>query len=316
MTTHKEFFGCRYPIVAVAMNQVSDIDLAIAVAQAGGFPSISIFNYELKGTYNWKQIDTDLQRYKSVMNNCNLIFSIENNLLLNTISHKAIVDLVKKHRISHIQLIPNIIRYDCKQEIKHCYSILQDLGTKLIIKSISFPDHCDWFSWADGRRTVDAVELKGPEGAGRVTNKNITLEQLIIECQTKFPNIPIIASGGIGTNDDVKRLLNLGVMAVGAGTIFAASTESPVSVKAKQKLIDATAQSLSKIDTFFDHDNQNALKFGNFDQPDSFNNTKSLKSGVQNGENGHIFAGHAINCIDEILPVDTIIQRLIQGLDH
>ena len=42
--TVQNLLGSKYPIIAMAMNKVSDVNLAIAVRKAGAIPSLSVFN--------------------------------------------------------------------------------------------------------------------------------------------------------------------------------------------------------------------------------------------------------------------------------
>ena len=72
--------------------------------------------------------------------------------------------------------------------------------------------------------------------------------------------------------EHTKHLLDTvsGVTAIGAGTLFAASQESPVSEATKLKMIDANRAELIKLDT--DSLQQNALRLGKFDRPDTENN--------------------------------------------
>lgn len=318
MQTHQEFFNCRYPILAVAMNQVSNVDLALAVAQAGGFPSISLFNYyKFKGVIDWDLVNSEFQRFKSTQGNCNFVLSIDTTFLIS--DQPRAVDLIRNFNISHVELIaveehrkdPMLLA-----RIEHWLSTIQDLGTKIILKTVSLPDDPDrWAHWNNGTRTVDAFGLKGPAAAGRVADTDQTLEQLVAWCQQHYPDIPVIAVGGVGTSDDVRRVMNFpGVMAIGVGTLFAAAKESPVSEETKLKMISATAQDLTKMNT--DHLKQNSLKLGEFNQPDNDNNTMSLRAGIKTGQQGHIFAGQGISAVKEILPVNIIVQQLFKDFEY
>ncbi len=311
MQTYRDFFGCRYPIVAVAMNQVSDINLAIAVTQAGGFASVSVFNYYIsKGIIGWELMDSEFQRYKDTIGNCNFILSLD-TAFIQTDAPK-IINLIHKFNISHVEVIgveAHRQNSNTLSKIHQWMSYLQDHGVKLILKTVDYPDDVNnWAFWENGQRCVDALGLKGPGGAGRVMETDLTLEQLVAQAKTDFPTIPILSVGGVGTKEDVQRLMDLGVMAVGAGTVFAAAKESPVSAEAKLKMISANTEHLSKLNT--EYLKQNALKFGEFNQPDNSNNSISLRAGIKTGTQGHIFAGQAINAITEILPVNIIIERL------
>jgi NAD(P)H-dependent flavin oxidoreductase YrpB (nitropropane dioxygenase family) len=317
MPTYKEFFGCRYPILAVAMNQVSNVDLAISVAQAGGFPSISLFNFcRARGIIDWDFVDRDFQRYQNIIGNCNFVLSLDTEYLKD--AYPMVVAVIKKFKISHVEMIcvdrhkDNVETFaNINQNRNH----LQDMGVKLILKAVAYPsDILKWATWDDGQRQMDAVGLKGPGGAGRVMETNMTLEEMVIKCLAEYPDLPVISVGGIGNSDDVKQLMELGVMAVGVGTLFAAAKESPVSEEAKQKMIDSSAEHLTKLNT--DSLKQNSLKFGEFDQLDNDNNTMSLRAGIKDGKKGHIFAGHGISAVKEILPVSDIIQNLFKGNNY
>jgi NAD(P)H-dependent flavin oxidoreductase YrpB (nitropropane dioxygenase family) len=311
MQTHQEFFGCRYPIVAVAMNQVSDINLAIAVAQAGGFPSVSLFNYFVaKGVMGWDLARSEFQRFQDAVGNCNFILSLDTTFIQS--NAPKVIDLIREFKISHLEIItveehrrdPVVLA-----KINHWMTYLQSQDVKLILKVVSlFDDIENWCFWDSGLSHVDAFSIKGPKSAGRVMDTDLSLEQMIVWAQEHYPNIPIIAVGGVGNAHDVKQLLDLGVTAIGAGTLFAASQESPVSEVTKLKMIGAGNADLTKLNT--DNLKQNALRLGKFDRPDTENNTMSLRAGIKTGNQGHVFAGHGINSITEILPVNIIIERL------
>lgn len=312
MQTFTEFFGCRYPIVAVAMNQVSDVNLAIAVTQAGGFPSISIFNYHIaRGVLGWDWIRAEIQRYKDAVGNCNFILSIGTELLLDQEKPK-VIQIIDDFKISHVEIIAIDLHKENPEflaAINHWRTYLQGTGVKLILKAVDYPlDIENWLSWGDHQK-MDAIGLKGPGGAGRVMTTNMTLEEMVTRCFGDYPGIPVISVGGISNSDDVKRQLELGVMAVGVGTLFAAAKESPVSEEAKRKMISASVEQLSQLKTESPL-NQNALKFGEWSGFDNTNHTLSLRAGIKDGEKGHIFAGKSIDAIKEILPAKDIIKNL------
>ena len=62
---YKEFFNCKYPIIAATMNQVSDLKLAIACHDAGILPSLSVYNYSLSNTdINLKELENDVKQFQ------------------------------------------------------------------------------------------------------------------------------------------------------------------------------------------------------------------------------------------------------------
>ncbi len=300
------------------MNQVSNIDLAIAVAKGGGFPSISIFNYYIgRNIVAWDRLHIDIQRYVSAVGNANFVLSFDTWHIIS--DHKPrFVDLLEKFKISHVELIgvdehrrDSITRANLDRWLSH----IQDLGTKIIVKAVIYTEDIDrWAFWDNGQRQVDALGFKGPGGAGRVMETSMTLDEMIKDCQHNYPTLPIIAVGGIADHNDVKRLMSLGILGVGVGTLFAAALESPVAVETKNKMIAANNEQLTKMQT--DFLKQSALKFGDYQLPDNDNNTHSLRAGIKGSSQGHIFAGQGISGIKEILPAAEIIKRLFVDFDY
>ena len=57
--------------------------------------------------------------------------------------------------------------------------------------------------------------------------------------QKKFPEIPVIAAGGVANGIQVKEMLALGAAGVSVGTRFIASLEADVSSEYKQAILDS-----------------------------------------------------------------------------
>jgi hypothetical protein len=155
---------------------------------------------------------------------------------------------------------------------------------------------------------IDGYCLKSKDSAGRY-GFHSNQELLDIFRDTGKLLIP---QGGIGTPQQVRDLLAQGASAVGIGTVFAASKESPLSTEAKNKIISADSSHLSQLDS-----RQNALVFTNnltpFDQND-WNRTASLKRGIADGKEGHLYVGTAITHIDRIATVKDIVAYLTSDL--
>jgi hypothetical protein len=124
------------------------------------------------------------------------------------------------------------------------------------------------------------------------------------------PEVNIIPSGGISTSEQVNYYMAHGAMAVGIGTLFAASEESPVSLETKLKIVDSTSEDLKRIGKL----NHQGLLFKNIENDDN-NNNQSLRQGMNNPSNGCIYAGAGIDSVTEILPVKEIVQRLVSNLN-
>jgi NAD(P)H-dependent flavin oxidoreductase YrpB (nitropropane dioxygenase family) len=291
MSNFKKILGSQYPVVAMAMNRVSDINLAKAVDAAGGVASLSVFNYDKRGLAG---LDQDLEEF----GHGRIIISLGVTELINP----KILDLILKHTVEFIELIPDTTgEFDTTPQKnvdkKNTLAVLKSKGVKVFVKCI-------------GERDVDTdfagVILKGSDGAGRGLFPTKKLFEYI---RNKYPTINIIVSGGVGTADDVKYYIDKGALAVGIGTLLAASQESKVSTETKLKMIESTSHDLRE---FNNGAKQKSLIFT--ETEDDYNHTYSLAAGVQNPSTGHIFAGNAIDHVTDIKPVADIINALVAKL--
>ena len=291
-------FTSIYPIVCVSMNQVSDLNLALAVAKAGAVPSININIYRENNVINYAKANSDLDAFSSEIGNLNLIYAIKPYDLLDS----NCVALLK--RVSHCELvfIPE----------ENAYSIIRDLknyGCKFLVKMVGYPND---IKESFVKELYDGVILKGPDTAGRTNVKIESIEMMLIKYKQLLPDHFLIPCGGIGTASRVKLMMTFGAGAVGIGTLFAASAESSVSMETKQKIVEAKSFDITTLSS--DNLPQNSLKFTNWTETDDSNNTESLKAGIKNPTVGHIFVGKSIDYVNEIKSVNNIVQSLISEL--
>jgi NAD(P)H-dependent flavin oxidoreductase YrpB (nitropropane dioxygenase family) len=299
-------FNSKYPIIALGMNQVSDLNLSLAVARAGAIPTLSIFNYlKTDNDLDTDKLVTDLELFKKEFKNYNFILSVDVVLLIKY--DKFLFEILKRFQITHIEIVPDPILIEKNFLLfKQILDKIKTLEIKLLVKMISIELDSIWVDFIN--QYFDGIIAKGPYGAGRVdSNSNKTLAQLTIDCITYFPNKFIVPCGGVGSSTEVFELLNLGAGAIGIGTLFAAAEESPLSIAAKEQLINSNFLNLKKLKT---HDfEQSALIFSEIKQ-NKINNTRGLVKGIGTGKEGHIFAGKGINLITQIKPVKDIVTDL------
>lgn len=287
----------KYPILCTPMNQVSDINLAIAVHHSGAYPSLSIFNYENRnGSIDYKSLDRDLIKFKNETGTNSLLISMSAN---NLVYDRELLEILVENQLLNIELLDNV-NYVTIPLIQKIRKDLKKKNFRLFIKEIA----------ARLIMEVDVLILKGPEGAGRSLKGGPNLKNLFYQMKSSFPNLPLIPTGGIGNKDEIDFFIKQGAVAVGVGTLFAASAESPLSFETKMKMVEASSLNLMK----FEKVNQNALIFRKIDQDDE-NNTRSLKIGITDpSQGGHVFAGVSIDNINSIKPVKEIVEDLIKGL--
>lgn len=293
----KEILGCKYPVVGLAMNQISDIKLAKAVRSGGGVPSLSIFNYHYPDI---SQLITELDEYKSTFNDLKIFLSLGISELINP----NIVNLILSYNIEFIEVIMDgddeFDRDEIKEQKKlETIQLLMDNKIKIFVKCLS------------GREilpNISGIILKGSDGAGRGFYNT---DKLFDHLREKYPNLNIIVSGGIGSAEQVKSFMDRGALAIGIGTLFAASKESKISTETKLKLVEATVGDLSRFQTGA---KSNSLVFKSVPDTD-YNHTIGLKMAIVNPESGHIFAGKSIDNITSIKPAAEIILNLTAELD-
>ena len=272
----------------MAMNQVSDIHLAIAVRQAGAIPSLSIFNYSsLEG------LEDDLFKYQSEFGDSKILLSVG----VRQIANNRVLDSIIANRIELVELIPAHLEEAGADDVtvETALEVLKNNNIKVFEKCLGI---------SPKYRNIFGVILKGNEGAGRGKESLSKLFDVIVE------NYPVIVSGGIGTAEHVKYYIDRGAWAVGIGTLFAASLESKVSDETKLKMIDAESVN---IQNFKKGAKQNALIFKELDG-DDYNHTLGISKGVQDPNQGHIFAGKSIDQVTSIRYVSEIIKELVSKL--
>jgi NAD(P)H-dependent flavin oxidoreductase YrpB (nitropropane dioxygenase family) len=315
-------FNSQYPIVSLAMNQVSDFELAYHVAAAGGIPCVSYYNYtesveeigeKDRITHNFAR---ELLKFKQRLAQENL----PNNLILsfgaNQLLHGRYSSILQLLILGEIKYIELILEGKIDQTIFiEALDIIRESGVEIILKTVVSPG--DLTVALRLKKWISAIGLKGPDGAGRVSGSE-TLEERILRFQgmqkEAGTDIKIIACGGIATKADVDRFLEMGCVAVGAGTLFAVSEESCIHPETKLKMLGASAEDIKQLQVQPGGDNtqmdQNGLVFTE-EGRDRWNNTAGLKMAVAEGPtHGHVFAGRGIGKIKMIKPVKQIIEEL------
>jgi len=277
------------------MHQVSDASLAIAVHNAGAFPSLSIPNYISNGGFDQVAYLRDIRTYKDATGSNNLLLSVGGTLLLSNAVVNPFLDL----GFQHIELFHwASAEPGWKSVIERARKLSGDWGVKFIFKISTghVADHLDY----------PTMLLKGPEGAGRSADDSLPLSESFDFCRSELPSAKVIVSGGIYSAAQVTDYLNRGALAVAIGSLFAASKESCVSESVKAKIIASGVSDLQRKG----ERNLRGL-FSSVVDGDNANLTRTLAMGVRDAGKGGVFMGSAIAHITEILPVREIVERLV-----
>jgi len=261
------------------MNQVFSIDFAQACINSGLIYGVTSFYL----SQLLDQLPAD-QIYVMTPNNLN----------------ESIISLLLESKVKYIEFTISLINRYTKEQIQKTFDTLKKEGCYCICKGIH--------RFLDYRKIsmFDAVVVKDTKGAGRSVDIPIgTVIQDIKKCNQRMH---VIVSGGIHSSEQAKHLFELGASAISIGTLFAASEESPLSNMAKQQILKASSDDLSRFSN-----GQQALVFSNTENDDE-NNTTGLRNGIETGTEGHLFMGHAVDHITEIRPVSGIVSDLRRHL--
>lgn len=280
------------------MNGVSDTKLAIACFKAGILPSLIFLRHELS---NLDLIESRFQEYADATNVGSLLVACE----LETIMDQSFFSLLIKYRITFVEIL-NSEKYNMP-EIYAVSVTSKEYGITVTPKLLG--GYRSVKHIYDSVGAIDCVTIKGPNGAGQGVN-SIILEDEIVKIKTAYPNILLIVSGGINTSADIKKMLDLGADCVSLGTIFCASEESSISLTAKNKIINASYNDVTRLETGAKH---SALVFSKVEERNA-NNTVGLYNGIRKGTAGHVYVGTGIDHIHKIEPVQDIVSRLVVDL--
>ena len=273
------------------MNKVSDAKLALAAHAAGIIPSLVASFSALSETV------VELEKFNHGAGNfTDLILAVSPAQL-----SPELIDVILTYNVTHLQLLDSIKTVAEKLAL----SSLKKKNIKIIKKCLSSAIYIG----AEYPHLVDAMDIKGPEGASRVVNDGVPLSRRLSQLQMLYPELPIIVTGGISTSAEIRQYLDAGAVAVGLGTVFALSEESCINYEKKLAMIEKSFADVRNIGV----SKQNAIVFTPIPDGDA-NNTRGLIIGRDSSNEGLLFAGKAIDNISSIKSVATIVKELIADL--
>jgi NAD(P)H-dependent flavin oxidoreductase YrpB (nitropropane dioxygenase family) len=301
----QQIFQSQYPILEACMNKGSTLELAIAVHNAGGYPSLCSWTYN----GNAKLMQRDINQFVDTTGSNRIHLSFE----LHEYSHTTIQDIVESHKVPTIEIIygdkntfrPTKAEEELTSEVLQLLTPIKAIGTR-VFKRIYDTVTQDLMNL----HLLDGFCIKGAESAGFTSYTPV--KELFLKQQQLTPTALLIPYGGVGTATQVKEYIDLGAEMVAVGTVLALSIESNLSITTKL----AAIQKQSKDLTQFAHvvgnaeRKQSALQFAPYCGPDDANGTMGLVRGIRGKADGHVYFGHGIDHVDALKSCQEIIKEL------
>lgn len=302
-------FKSQYPILEACMNKGSTLELALAVHQAGGYPSFCSWTYNGRSELMQRDVDRFVEATGS---NCvHLSFELDEYV------DYAVHEIVKSHNIPTVEIIygdKNTFRKtrsekELTNDVIKLIAPIKELGTRVFKRTY---DNVDQETM--DLHLLDGFCIKGAESAG--FSSTTPIKETFLRQRELTPKAALIPYGGVGTAEQVREYLDLGAEVVAVGTVLALSIESPMSTETKLAAINAKSKDLKQFTHVVGNveRKQTALQFKPYDGPDDANGTMGLLRGMRGRDSGHVYVGHGIDHVTELRSCQEIIKDLASCL--
>ncbi len=222
-TNITEMFGIKYPILAAPMGPFYTTDLTIAVSEAGGLGVLSHTN--LFGKSSLSEMKKNMEY---------VVEHTDKPFGFNIRTSRMQLDAGGLCRA-----IPRFINNNPKLK-EQCLYVITSAGTPKMIHNKAFQKLKDggsnikhfhvapalWLADKCVSAGCDGVVVTGWEGGGHQSYEKVSSLVLLQQVKEKYPNLPLIACGGIATGEGMAAALSLGAGGIAMGSRFIASKES------------------------------------------------------------------------------------------
>lgn len=290
-------FDIKYPILQGGMAWVATGELAAAVSKAGGLGTIGA------GNAPKDVIKEEIRKVKAVTDNN---FAV--NIMLLSPFAEDIVDLVIEEDVP-------IVTTGAGNPGKYIDRFKEnDIKVIPVVSSVVLAKRLV-------RTGVDAVIAEGTEAGGHIGDlTTMTLVPQLVDAI----DVPVIAAGGIADGRGFAAALSLGASGVQMGTRFVCAKESIAHKKYKEAIVNArdrdavvtgrsTGHPVRNLKNKLTRKIDNLEKEGVSKEKIEEIGSGKLRKAVIDGniDNGSVMAGQIAGMVIDILPVEEIINNII-----
>lgn len=299
-----QLFGIQYPIIQGGMIWNSGYKLASAVSNAGGLGLIGA------GSMYPNVLREHIQKCKKATNKP---FGVNVPMLYPNV--EEIMNIIVEEGVK--------IVFTSAGNPKTWTSFLKEKGITVVHVVSSSK-----FALKAQEAGVDAVVAEGFEAGGHNGREETTTLTLIPMVKENI-SIPLIAAGGIATGKGMLAAMILGADGVQMGSRFAASTESSAHDAFKKTIVETnegdtlvTLKELAPVrlikNKFFQDVQEAYSNCASVDDLKALLGRARAKRGMFEGDlvEGELEIGQIAGLIHDILPVSTIIEKVIQEFEE
>lgn len=299
-----ELFGIEYPVIQGGMVWISGWRLAAAVSNAGGLGLLGA------GSMHPETLVEHIRKMKEATDKP---WGVNVPLMYPEIDR--LVDILIEEGVK--------IVFTSAGSPKKYTARFHEAGMTVahVVSSSKFARKCE-------EADVDAVVAEGFEAGGHNGREETTTMVLIPQVR-KATSLPLIAAGGIASGEQMLAAMALGAEGVQAGTLFALTEESSASEAFKLRCISLeegdTMLTLKAISPTRLVKNElytrivEAEKAGAaVEDLRAILGKAAAKRGIFEGdlEGGELEIGQIASAIKEVLPVSTVMKRLIEEFEN
>jgi NAD(P)H-dependent flavin oxidoreductase YrpB (nitropropane dioxygenase family) len=302
-----ELLGIQYPIIQGGMQWVGTAELASAVSNAGGLGVLTALTQPTP-----QALEQEIARCRTLTDRP---FGVNLTILptINAPPYAQYLDVIIGSGIKIIETAGN--------SPKEFTGKLKAHGLTIVHKCTSVRH-----ALSAQKYGVDIVSIDGFECAGHPGEDDIP-GMVLIPAAVRVLEIPVVASGGIGSGAGMAAALALGAQGINMGTRFMCTKEAPIHDNIKQALVKASERDTKLIFRTL-HNTARVLKNAISEEVvaieqrggATFDDVRPLVAGgrgrqaMRDGDvdGGVVSAGMIVGLIDDVPTCAELIDRIVR----